>query len=98
MILLPARVAVLFLGMQAALYHHARTVAKAAAHSTITIDSRQDFYVVSEPVVRRDGPARLRCSLVGQRDYGSEDPAALLLSSEAMSWGSIKAVYSPPDR
>ncbi|MBK6900839.1 MAG: hypothetical protein IPH09_16840 [bacterium] len=68
------------------------------AHSTITIDSRQDFYVVSEPVVRRDGPARLRCSLIGQRDYGPEDPAALLLSSEAMSWGSVKAIYSPPDR
>ena len=31
MILLPALMAVLFLGMQAALYHHARTVAIAAA-------------------------------------------------------------------
>ncbi|WP_244242322.1 TadE family protein [Nocardioides seonyuensis] len=58
-ILLPALMAVLFLGMQAALYHHAQTVAIAAAqegarvvaaengHEGLGISAAQDFVAVA---------------------------------------------------
>jgi len=55
--------------------------------STITVDSDQEFYLMSEEVDQGDGTMRSRYYLRGQRDIANGKP------SEQMSWGGLKMLY-----
>ncbi len=65
---------------------------------TMTVDSRQLFYVTSVGGKQRDSSEQPHYYLVGQLDLDSWAASTPLAANEDMSWGSVKALYySPPD-
>lgn len=58
------------------------------ASNTITVDSRQLFYLKSIAEEQTDGSTRPHYYLIGQQDLDT-----LFIGNEDMSWGTVKALY-----